>query len=112
MQIFLTGGTGFIGQALARAIRERGWSLRALVRDPASAAARWLLAQGAELKHGDVTVPEGLAEAVRGSDVLIHNAGNYEIAADTVTQQRMTQVNVDGKSIRTNRTAPCKRPHN
>lgn len=96
MQIFLTGGTGFIGQALARAVRERGWSLRVLVRDPASASAHWLLAQGAELKHGDVTVPEGLTDAVRGSDVLIHNAGVYEVSADTVTQQRMTRVNVDG----------------
>lgn len=96
MQIFLTGGTGFIGQALARAIRARGWSLRVLVRDPASASARWLLAQGAELQHGDVTVPKGWAEAVRGSDVLIHNAGVYEIAGNSVTQQRMTRVNVDG----------------
>ena len=56
MQIFLTGGTGFIGQALARAVRERGWSLRVLVRDPTSVSARWLIAQGAELVHGDVTV--------------------------------------------------------
>jgi len=27
-----------------------------LVRDPTSVSARWLIAQGAELVHGDVTV--------------------------------------------------------
>lgn len=96
MRIFLTGGTGFIGQALARAVRERGWSLRVLVRDPTSVSARWLISQGAELVHGDVTVRQGLAEAMRGSDVLIHNAGVYEVGADTATQQRMGLVNVDG----------------
>lgn len=77
-------------------MRVRGWSLRVLVRDPTSVSARRLVTQGAELVHGDVTVRQAQAEAMRGSDVLIHNAGVYEVGADAATQQRMGLVNVDG----------------
>jgi len=40
VRIFLTGGTGFIGQALVRAMRQRGWAIHALVRDARAAPAR------------------------------------------------------------------------
>jgi len=36
MNVFLTGGTGFIGQPLAKALLARGWSVTALVRKPNS----------------------------------------------------------------------------
>lgn len=96
MNIFLTGGTGFIGQALVSRIRERGWTLSVLVRDPQSPPARWIARQGATLVRGDVTEPAGLAEALRGADVVIHNAGVYELGADRATAARMMAVNVDG----------------
>ena len=96
MQVFLTGGTGFIGQALVRALRHRGWQVDALVRDPDAAPARWLRAQGCRLVPGDVTRPQGLAEAMRGADVLIHNAGVYEFGADARGCARMHEVNVQG----------------
>ena len=96
MKIFLTGGTGFIGQALVRHIRERGWDLKVLVRDPSSAPAKWIVRQGGALAAGDVTQPEGLASAMAGADVLIHNAGVYEIGADKATIQRMRAVNIGG----------------
>ena len=56
MHVFLTGATGFIGQALVRAMRRRGWTVDALVRDPQSAPARWLAGQGCRLVPGDVTL--------------------------------------------------------
>lgn len=96
MKIFLTGGTGFIGQALVSSIRARGWSLTVLVRDPQSAPSRWIARQGATLVRGDVTDPTGLSAAMQGSDVLIHNAGVYELGADRATIDRMTSVNVGG----------------
>jgi uncharacterized protein YbjT (DUF2867 family) len=40
MQVLLTGATGFIGQALVRTMRKRGWQVHTLVRDPDSAMAR------------------------------------------------------------------------
>ena len=96
MRIFLTGGTGFIGQALVRAMRQRGWAIDALVRDPHSAPARWLAAQGCTLAVGDVTRPNGLAQAMSGSDVVLHNAGVYELGASARQRRGMQQVNVHG----------------
>jgi nucleoside-diphosphate-sugar epimerase len=40
MKVFLTGGTGFIGQPLAHALLARGWNVVALVRQPDSPQAR------------------------------------------------------------------------
>lgn len=96
MRVFLTGGTGFIGQALVRAMRARAWEVRALVRDLKSPAARWLLAQGATLVAGDVTQRDGLARAMAGSDAVVHNAGLYELGADAALRERMRRVNVEG----------------
>jgi uncharacterized protein YbjT (DUF2867 family) len=60
MKVFLTGTTGFIGQALVRTMRGRGWDIQALVRDTQSAPARWLAQQVCTLLPGDVTRPSWL----------------------------------------------------
>lgn len=96
MKVFLTGATGFIGQALVRAMRQRGWSVDAIVRDPQSAPARWLAGQGCRLVPGDVTRADGLADAMRGADVVVHNAGVYEFGAGAAERARMHEVNVGG----------------
>ena len=96
MRLFLTGGTGFIGQALVRAVRRRGWSLSVLVRDPTSAPARWIAAQGGELVPGDVTRAEGLRQHLAGFDAVLHNAGVYELGAGAAERERMGRVNVEG----------------
>ena len=96
MRVFLTGGTGFIGQAVVRALRRRGWSVAVLVRDPGGAPARWLAGQGCELVAGDVTAPAGLEGAMAGADVVVHNAGVYEIGAGRAERERMRRVNVEG----------------
>jgi len=96
VRIFLTGGTGFIGQALVRAMRQRGWAIHALVRDARAAPARWIAAQGCTLAAGDVTRSDGLAQAMAGADVVLHNAGVYELGAGTKQRRQMQQVNVRG----------------
>jgi dihydroflavonol-4-reductase len=96
MKVFLTGGTGFIGQTIVRAMRGRGWEVHALVRDVNGAPARWLAAKGCALVSGDVTRLEGLAHAMAGMDVVMHNAGVYELGADAATRERMQEVNVNG----------------
>ena len=96
MHVFLTGGTGFIGQALARVIRNRGWQLDALVRRPESAPAQHLASLGATLIAGDVTHRESMRAAMARADLVIHNAGVYEFGADTALRRRMQAANVDG----------------
>lgn len=73
MHFLLTGGTGFIGQRLARRIIDRGDTLTVLVR--ASSRRGPLEALGARFTVGDLATGEGLAEAVRDVDCVLHLAG-------------------------------------
>lgn len=96
MRVFLTGATGFIGQALVRAMQKRGWHISALVRDTQGIPAQWLRQRGVSLVAGNVTQPNGLAQAMRGFDAVLHNAGVYEFGLDKASAERMLQVNVNG----------------
>ncbi|HLL06336.1 MAG TPA: NAD-dependent epimerase/dehydratase family protein [Myxococcaceae bacterium] len=73
MHFLLTGGTGFIGQRLARRIIERGDKLTVLVRKTSKRGALEKL--GASFASGDLLTGEGLAEAARGVDCVLHLAG-------------------------------------
>ncbi|WP_306368338.1 NmrA/HSCARG family protein [Nocardiopsis sp. CC223A] len=66
--VLVTGATGGQGGAVARALLERGWGVRALVRDPGVPAARALAALGAVPVTGDLDDPESLRAAARGVD--------------------------------------------
>lgn len=96
MKVFLTGGTGFIGQPLASALRSRGWSVDALVRDPDADQAVALAGMGCTLVRGDVTETDGLAAMMSDADVVIHNAGVYELGGTKSAVERMRSVNVAG----------------
>ncbi|MCU1474071.1 NAD(P)-dependent oxidoreductase [Amnibacterium sp.] len=73
--VLVTGGAGFIGGAVARAAEESGHavrvldSLRADVHGPGSAPPA-----GIETRLGDVTDPAAVADALRGVDVVVHQA--------------------------------------
>ena len=46
MKVFLTGGTGFIGQRLTQTLIQRGWKVTVLVRNPESVEAiQWFANQ-------------------------------------------------------------------
>ena len=77
MTYFLTGATGFLGGVLARQLVESGHTVRAIVRDPARAAALQQL--GVHLSQGDVTHKESMREPMRGADGVFHVAGWYKI---------------------------------
>lgn len=95
-KVFLTGGTGFIGRPLARALIGRGWELVALVRRPESPHARALAQLGARCVPGDVTERESLRAGMAGADIVIHNAAWYEVGIPRRARPRMRAINVGG----------------
>jgi dihydroflavonol-4-reductase len=96
MKVFLTGGTGFIGQSLTKALLARGWSVIASVRRPDGQQARNLNNVGAHCTAGDVTDRESLRESMIGADIVIHNAGHYEYGVNAEGKRRMHDINVRG----------------
>lgn len=90
--VMLTGATGFLGSAIARALRARGAAVRALVR-PATPPD---LLRGLEVEcvPGDLTDPASVAGAMRGCDAAIHCAADYRIWVPD--PERMAAVNLGG----------------
>lgn len=94
MRVFLTGATGFVMGAVARALRARGDEVVALARAPSHAAS--LSALGCELVAGDVVDPTGVIDDLRRCDALVHGAGIYEIGVNADRRRRMEDTNVTG----------------
>ncbi len=72
MRVLVTGGTGFVGPHVVRAIRNEGHEVRALVRDPDGTHAAKLAGLSCELVAGDVTDEASLRRAVQGCDAVVH----------------------------------------
>jgi dihydroflavonol-4-reductase len=68
MRVLVTGATGKVGNAVARALHARGDEVRALVRNPDRA--RTLLPDGVELIRGDVTDATSIEPAVAGCELV------------------------------------------
>jgi nucleoside-diphosphate-sugar epimerase len=96
VKLFLTGGTGFIGRRLTRRLLEGGWAVTALVRRPDGAEAQKLASMGARLAQGDVTERESMRAPMGGAEVVVHNAGWYEVGLTGQAGRRMQAINVDG----------------
>lgn len=92
MRVLVTGGTGQIGGAVAKALVQRGDTVRALVRDAARPG--HLTDLDLDLYQGDVTQPESLESACVGMDAVIHSAGC--ISYWKKGHARMNAVNIEG----------------
>ncbi len=75
-RILITGGTGFVGSEIRKALADR--ELRLLVRDPSSVRD----AGAAELVRGDVLDPASLEPAMAGVDAVIHLVAIIEESGD------------------------------
>ena len=64
--ILVTGATGRQGGAVLRHLNDRGFTCRALTRDPEGKQARAFIGRGTELVRGDMEDPGSLSRALEG----------------------------------------------
>lgn len=76
MRIFITGASGYIGNAVATAFRQAGHSVSGLVRDETKAAI--LRSQEIIPMIGDLNQPKTYLEAIRNHEVIVHCALDSE----------------------------------
>ena len=82
----MTGASGLLGRATARAIQEAGHEVRTLQRRPARLS-------GAEDVLGSVTDPTAVARAVAGRDAVVHLAAKVSLAGEP---HEFEEINVNG----------------
>ena len=91
MRVLLTGGTGFLGKNVARALVSAGHELRLLVRGSSDLSG---LPQAAELARGDVTDADSLRHAAAGCGAICHMAALVKMWVPD--RERFDAVNVSG----------------
>jgi len=92
MRVVLTGGAGFVGGAVAAALRERDDEVIALVRDPDRA--RRLSDIGATVIADELADVRRLVGALGMADALIHAAGSYRVGIRQDERAAMWEANV------------------
>ncbi|WP_298282541.1 hopanoid-associated sugar epimerase [Acidocella sp.] len=90
--VLVTGATGFVGAAVARAVCAAGFSLRVTARAGSSLAN--LAGLEAETVPLDLTAPASFAPALRGCRYLFHAAADYRLWVPDAAAMR--RVNIDG----------------
>jgi dihydroflavonol-4-reductase len=92
MKALVTGATGFVGAAVARALGAAGWQVRVLVRGGSDRGNLQRLA--AEVVEGDLADLGSLERALAGCEGLFHVAADYRLGARD--PEPLYRTNVDG----------------
>lgn len=92
MKALVTGATGFVGAAVARALAAAGWQVRVLVR--AGSDRSNLQSLAVDLVEGDLADPNSLERALEDCEALFHAAADYRLGARHPEQ--LYRTNVDG----------------
>jgi dihydroflavonol-4-reductase len=90
MKALVTGATGFVGAAVARALSAAGWQVRVLARSGSNRAN--LRGLAAEVIEGDLANLTSLEAALAGCDALFHVAADYRLGARDPAQLYLTNV--------------------
>ena len=93
--ILITGGSGFVGSALARCLLQAGHEVRALVR-PTSPRTN-LADLRLNIVEGDLLDADSIERAMRGIRYLFHVAADYRLWARQ--PQEIVRTNVEGTRI-------------
>jgi len=104
-KVLVTGGAGFIGSHLVSALLARGDAVRVL--DNFSSGRRENLAglsapgraRRLEVLEGDVRDERGVAEAVRGVEIVFHQAAFVSVPASLERPQECFEVNARGTCV-------------
>lgn len=103
-KILVTGATGFVGAAVARALLARGADIRLLARK--SSPRDNLEKLDAEVVFGDLRDADSLAPALKGVEKLYHVAADYRIWArnpdDIIAANRDGVANIMQAALRQN----------
>jgi len=92
MRALVTGATGFVGAAVARALVREGWQVRALAR-PGSDR-RNIQALPVEVSEGNLADRPSLERALVGCEALFHVAADYRLGVPD--PRELYQTNVEG----------------
>jgi dihydroflavonol-4-reductase len=92
VRALVSGATGFVGAAVARALLAEGWQVRALTR--AGSDSSNLKGLPLEIAVGDLTQPASLEPAVAGCRALFHVAADYRLGARNPGE--LYRTNVEG----------------
>ena len=98
MKYLITGGAGFIGSHIARALLEQGADVRVL--DNFSSGKREnLTGLDVELLEGDLRDASVVTRAVQGVEVIFHEAAFVSVPESMEKPQECLDVNVTGTSM-------------
>jgi dihydroflavonol-4-reductase len=92
MKALVTGATGFVGAAVARALGAAGWEVRVLVR--AGSDRGNLRPLAVQVVEGELADERSLERALEGCDGLFHVAADYRLGARDPGP--LYRTNVDG----------------